>query len=180
MPGSFHWHLAARTPWSTGPADTEFAMDCRVSWSKPSWAAPCTKQPWSWDLNAWQTLSHSSRVVGGFRPYLSNSAGLIPERAGVDRADRGGDELAVLGQPADAGGRDLVLPVVAQRLDHHRGQVLGERAVVASRTRPAACRRRRARRRSAGPGGSAACQSEMATSLKLTLMSGYSLLNAAM
>ena len=52
-------------------------MACSVSWSKPAPAAPWTKQPWSLALNSWQTLSHSSSVVGGFRLYLSNRPWLI-------------------------------------------------------------------------------------------------------
>src|SRR5947209_19919046 len=76
MPGSFH--LAS--PFEAfvhSPGWTEFEIDWSVSWSKPSCAAPCTKQPWPWDLKAWQSLTHSASVVGGFSPYLSNSPLLI-------------------------------------------------------------------------------------------------------
>src|SRR5215210_4767179 len=74
--GSFHFAspLEARVH---RPGSTELAIACRVSWSKPAPAAPWTKQPCLCDLNSWQTLSHSSRVVGALRLYLSNRPWLI-------------------------------------------------------------------------------------------------------
>src|SRR4029453_13923661 len=87
--GSFH--LAS--PFEAlvqNPGSTEFAIACRVSWSKPAPARPWTKPPQLAFLNSWQTFSHSSRVLGGFRLCLSNSPLLIqsvPEyTAPTDRA----------------------------------------------------------------------------------------------
>src|SRR3954452_9534223 len=71
-------HLAL--PWYSlvqNPGSTEFEIACRVSWSKPSPEAPWTKQFCLCDFSAWQTLSHSSSVVGGFRPYLVKICWLI-------------------------------------------------------------------------------------------------------
>src|ERR1700691_5907672 len=58
------------------PGWTELAIDCRVSWSKPSCEAPWTKQPWEWALNTVQTCTHWASVVGGVRSYFSNRPSL--------------------------------------------------------------------------------------------------------
>src|SRR2546429_9710146 len=76
MPASFH--LAAPVEALVHrPGCPEFAMDCSVSWSKPSCAAPCTKQPTLCCLNAWQTCFHSLSVVGGCRLYCLKRLPLI-------------------------------------------------------------------------------------------------------
>src|SRR5215475_6375116 len=76
IPGSFH--LASPVDALVhSPGCTELAMDCRVSWSKPSCAAPCTKQPTLFCLSTWHTCSHSVRFVGGDRLYFLNMSALI-------------------------------------------------------------------------------------------------------
>src|SRR3954447_13206130 len=76
MPGSFHF-ASPVDALVHRPGCTEFAMDCRVSWSKPSCAAPCTKQPTLCDLRVWQTCFHSSSVFGGCRLYCLKRLPLI-------------------------------------------------------------------------------------------------------
>jgi hypothetical protein len=75
MPGSVH--LASPVEALVhSPGCTELAIDCSVSWSKPSWAAPCTKQPTLFRLSTWQTFFHSARVFGGCRWYLAKMSPL--------------------------------------------------------------------------------------------------------
>src|ERR1700678_3059897 len=59
------------------PGCTEFVIDCRVSWRKPSVSFPCTKQPTPSALKVLQTLTHWARVVGGERLYFLNRSSLI-------------------------------------------------------------------------------------------------------
>src|SRR5690242_7036845 len=76
MPGSVH--LASPVEALVHrPGCTELAIDCNVSWSKPSCAAPWTKQPVLFCLSTWQTCSQAARVVGGVRLYFLKMFALI-------------------------------------------------------------------------------------------------------
>ncbi len=71
IPGSVH--LAAPVDiFVHSPGSTESAIDCSVSWLKPSCDAPCTKHPTPLALKVLQSLAHWASVFGGVRLYLSN------------------------------------------------------------------------------------------------------------
>ena len=126
IPGSFHLASPVEA-FVHRPGCTEFAIDCSVSWSKPSCAAPCTKQPTLFCLSTWHTCSHSPSVVGGVRLYFWKMSSLIQSMPAYTEPTDIAVSLPVGGEAADADRRDLRLPVAAERLLGHRGQVLGER-----------------------------------------------------